>query len=384
MSGPLHGYRILEIAGLGAAPYCGMMLADMGAEVIRIERMPPPPPLPDVLARGRRSVALDLKNRDAVAVLMRLVEGCDGLIEGFRPGVAERLGFGPELCLERQPRLVYGRMTGWGQDGPLAGAAGHDLNYIALSGSLHAIGTRGDCPPPPLNLIGDFGGGLLLAYGMVCALLECKSSGQGQVVDAAMLDAAASFMAMFSGFRHLGMFPEGPGESMLAGAAHFYRTYRTADDRFISIAAIEPDFYRLLIDKLELPEDEFLPFGFGGLGRPTDASAWSALQTRLEQVFASRTRDQWCELLEGSDVCFAPVLALSEAPLHAHNNARGTFVEVGGIEQAAPAPRFSRTAADLPGAPAIPGADTRQVLEEAGFSVADIDALARAGAVPKD
>jgi len=384
MSGPLHGYRILEIAGLGAAPYCGMMLADMGAEVIRIERMPPPPPLPDVLARGRRSVALDLKNRDAVAVLMRLVESCDGLIEGFRPGVAERLGFGPELCLERHPRLVYGRMTGWGQEGPLAGAAGHDLNYIALSGCLHAIGRRGDCPPPPLNLIGDFGGGLLLAYGMVCALLECKSSGQGQVVDAAMLDAAASFMAMFSGFRHLGMFPEGPGESMLAGAAHFYRTYRTADDRFISIAAIEPDFYRLLIDKLGLPEDEFLPFGFGGLDRSTDASAWDALQTRLEQIFASRSREEWCELLEGSDVCFAPVLALSEAPDHPHNRTRGTFIEVGGIEQSAPAPRFSRTSAGVPAAAAIPGADTRQVLEEAGFSAADIDALASAGAVPTD
>ncbi|MGB5248488.1 MAG: CaiB/BaiF CoA-transferase family protein [Gammaproteobacteria bacterium] len=384
MSGPLDGYRILEIAGLGAAPYCGMMLADMGAEVIRIERMPPPPPLPDVLARGRRSIALDLKIPQAVEVLMRLMEDCDGLLEGFRPGVAERLGFGPEQCLERNPRLVYGRMTGWGQDGPLAGAAGHDLNYIALSGYLHAVGTRGGCPLPPLNLVGDFGGGLMLAYGIVCALLERKASGKGQVVDAAMLDAAASFMAMFSGFRHLGMFPEGPGESMLAGAAHFYGTYRTADDRFVSIAAIEPDFYRLLIDKLGLPEDEFLPFGFGGLDKRTDASGWAALRTRLEAVFATRTRDEWCELLEGSDVCFAPVLALSEVQDHPHNRARDTFVEIDGIEQSAPTPRFSRSATGLPLPAPRPGADTRTVLADAGFGDADIEMLSRAGAIPSD
>ncbi len=384
MSGPLDGLRIIELAGLGAGPYCGMMLADMGAEVIRVERMPPPPPLPDVLARGRRSIALNLKDPAAVKILLALIETSDGLFEGFRPGVAERLGLGPETCLERNPRLVYGRMTGWGQDGPLARSAGHDINYIALSGALHAIGERGGCPVPPLNLIGDFGGGLLLAYGMVCALLECRRSGQGQVVDAAMLDAAASFMAMFSGFRQLGMFEEGPGENMLGGAAHFYGTYRTADDRFVAIAAIEPEFYRLLIDKLGLPEEELLPYGFGGLGRRTDSSGWESLRKRLEGVFASRTRDEWCELLEGSDVCFAPVLALSEAPHHPHNQARGTFVDVGGIEQPAPAPRFSRTPAALSIPASRPGADTRAVLEQAGLAPEDIEALAAAGVVPND
>lgn len=384
MSGPLSGLRVVEIAGLGAAPYCGMMLADMGAEVIRVERMPPPPPLPDVLARGRRSIALDLKDPAALEVLLRLIEGCDALFEGFRPGVAERLGFGPEVCLERNPRLVYGRMTGWGQDGPLAGSAGHDINYIALSGALHGIGERDGCPVPPLNLVGDFGGGLLLAFGMVCALGESRQSGQGQVVDAAMLDAAASFMGMFSGFRHLGMFQEGPGESMLGGAAHFYGTYRTADDRFVSIAAIEPAFYRLLVEKLDLPAEELLPYGFGGLGRRTDSSAWEALRERLASVFASRTRDEWCELLEGTDVCFAPVLPLSEAPGHPHNRARGTFVDVGGIEQPAPAPRFSRTPAGPLKPSPVPGIDTREVLAELGYSGDEIEALAAAGVVPAD
>jgi alpha-methylacyl-CoA racemase len=384
MSGPLRGTRVVEIAGLGAAPYCGMMLADMGAEVIRVERMPPPPPLPDILARGRRSIALDLKDPAAVDALLTLVEGCDALIEGFRPGVAERLGFGPEICLERNPRLVYGRMTGWGQDGPLAGAAGHDINYIALSGALHAIGERGGAPVPPLNLVGDFGGGLLLAYGLVCGLYEARASGLGQVVDAAMLDAAASFMAMFSGFRHLGMFEEGPGENMLGGAAHFYGTYRTADDRFVAIAAIEPEFYRLLIEKLDLPPEELLPYGFGGLGRRTDRSGWAPLRQRLATLFASRTRDEWCRLLEGTDVCFAPVLPLSEAPTHPHNQARGTFIDVGGIEQPAPAPRFSRTPAGPVSPPPTPGIDTRRVLNEAGLSDEQIGALAAAGAIPAD
>lgn len=384
MSGPLRGIRVVEIAGLGAAPYCGMMLADMGAEVIRVERMPPPPPLPDILARGRRSIALDLKNPAAVDALLTLVEGCDALVEGFRPGVAERLGFGPEICLERNPRLVYGRMTGWGQDGPLAGAAGHDINYIALSGALHAIGERGGAPVPPLNLVGDFGGGLLLAYGLVCGLYEARASGLGQVVDAAMLDAAASFMAMFSGFRHLGMFEEGPGENMLGGAAHFYGTYRTADDRFVAIAAIEPEFYRLLIEKLDLPPEELLPYGFGGLGRRTDRSGWAPLRQRLATLFASRTRDEWCRLLEGTDVCFAPVLPLSEAPTHPHNQARGTFIDVGGIEQPAPAPRFSRTPAGPVSPPPTPGIDTRRVLNEAGLSDEQVGALAAAGAIPAD
>jgi alpha-methylacyl-CoA racemase len=266
MPGPLAGLRIIEVAGLGAGPYCGMMLADMGAEVVRIERMPLLPlrsALPDPLSRGRRSVALDLRKPAGVEALLRLVDGADALFEAFRPGVAERLGFGPEPCLERNPRLVYGRMTGWGQQGPLARAAGHDLNYIALSGALHSIGPKGGKPVPPLNLVGDFGGGgLLLAFGMVCALLERERSGRGQVVDAAMLDGAVSMMAMFMGFRAMGMFDEAPGASLLGGAAHFYDTYATADGKFVAVAPLEPEFYGEFLERVGLDRDRFLPHGF--------------------------------------------------------------------------------------------------------------------------
>jgi alpha-methylacyl-CoA racemase len=346
MPGPLAGLRIIEVAGLGAGPYCGMMLADMGAEVVRIERMPLLPlrsALPDPLSRGRRSVALDLRKPAGVEALLRLVDGADALFEAFRPGVAERLGFGPEPCLERNPRLVYGRMTGWGQEGPLARAAGHDLNYIALSGALHSIGPKGGKPVPPLNLVGDFGGGgLLLAFGMVCALLERERSGRGQVIDAAMLDGAASMMAMFMGFRAMGMFDEAPGASLLGGAAHFYDTYETADGRFVAVAPLEPEFYGEFLDRVGLDRDRFLPHGFR-FGR-MDESRWGELKAELAALFKTRSRDEWCALLEGTDACFAPVLALSEAPAHPHNEARGTFVEIDGVVQNAPAPRFSRSA----------------------------------------
>jgi alpha-methylacyl-CoA racemase len=350
MAGPLAGLRIIEVAGLGAGPYCGMMLADMGAEVVRIERMPLLPirsALPDPLSRSRRSVALDLRKPAGVEVLLRLADEADALFEGFRPGVAERLGFGPEVCLERNARLVYGRMTGWGQDGPLAHAAGHDINYIALAGALHSIGPTGGKPVPPLNLVGDFGGGgLLLAFGMLCALLERERSGKGQVVDAAMLDGAASMMAMFCGFRAMGLFEDATGSNLLGGAAHFYDTYETADGRFVSIASIEPEFYERLIDRLGLDRERFAPHGFR-LG-PMDTRRWPELKAELAEVFRSRTRDEWCELLEGTDACFAPVLGLSEAPAHPHNAARGTFVEIDGVVQNAPAPRFSRSRTGMP------------------------------------
>jgi len=380
--GPLHGTRILELAGLGAAPYAGMMLSDMGAEVIRIERMPPPPAFPDVLARGRRSIALDLKQPQGLQVLLELVGHADALIEGFRPGVAERLGFGPDICLERNPRLVYGRMTGWGQEGPLSGAAGHDLNYIALSGALLAIGPPGGKPVPPLNLVGDFGGGLLLCFGVVCALLERARSGQGQVVDAAMLDAAVSFMAMFFGFRSVGLFDDGPGRSMLGGAAHFYDTYETADGGFVAVAAIEPQFYRQLLETLGIDGREFLAHGFGGLARPPDTAAWKELKARLAEVFRTRTRDEWVTVFEGTDACVTPVLGLSEAPEHAHNRARSTFLEVGGIVQNAPAPRFSRSQCDRPRPASEPGVDTSSVLSEFGYGPDRLRDLAAAGVIP--
>ena len=386
MPGPLAGLRVIEVAGLGAGPYCGMMLADMGAEVVRIERMPVPPlraPLPDPLVRSRRSVGLDLRKPAGVEALMTLVDGADALFEAFRPGVAERLGFGPDACLARNPRLVYGRMTGWGQDGPLAHAAGHDLNYIALSGALHSIGVQGGKPVPPLNLVGDFGGGgLLLAFGMVCALLERERSGRGQVVDAAMLDGAASMMAMFCGFRAMGLFDDRPGANLLGGAAHFYDTYETADGKFVAVAPLEPEFYSEFMDKLGLDRARFAPHGFR-LGK-MDMSRWAELKAELAAVFRTRSRDEWCALLEGSDTCFAPVLALSEAPAHAHNAARGTFIEVGGVPQNAPAPRFSRSAPASPAVPRLPGEDTRMVLAAAGYDEQALAALAATGVIPED
>ncbi len=386
MPGPLAGLRIIEVAGLGAGPYCGMMLADMGAELVRIERMPLPPwrtPLPDPLARSRASVGIDLRKPEGSAALLRLVEGADALFEAFRPGVAERLGFGPDACLERNPRLVYGRMTGWGQQGPLAHAAGHDLNYIALSGALHSIGVKGGKPVPPLNLVGDFGGGgLLLAFGMVCALLERERSGQGQVVDAAMLDGAASMMAMFCGFRALGLFEDAPGTNLLGGAAPFYDTYETRDGRFVAVAPLEPEFYSEFIDRLGLDGERYAPAGFR-FGR-MDRSRWDELKAELAALFRTRSRDEWCALLEGSDACFAPVLGLSEAPQHPHNAARGTFITVDGLTQNAPAPRFSRSVPGQPAAPRRPGVDTRRVLTEAGYDAAALAALAAADVIPID
>jgi len=308
------------------------------------------------------------------------VEGADALIEGFRPGVAERLGIGPDVCRQRNPRLVYGRVTGWGQDGPLAQAAGHDLDYIALSGALHAFGPQGQPPVPPLNLLGDFGGGgMLLAFGVVCALLEARSSGRGQVVDAAMLDGVNAMMAMFHGFRAAGIFDEQPGTHFLAGAAHFYSTYETRDGKYIAIAAIEPAFYEELIRLAGLDAARFGPHGLSAFH--TSNPEWPRLKTELAAVFRTRTRDEWCALLEGTDACFAPVLTVREASEHRHNVARRTFVTVDGILQHAPAPRFSATVPMEPKAPVAVGADSRAILEEAGFASDDIDGLLASGAV---
>jgi alpha-methylacyl-CoA racemase len=378
--GPLSGIRILEFQGIGPGPFCAMMLSDMGAEVVRIDRTQnarldhPATPSLDFLARGRRSVAVDLKRPEAVEVVLRLMEGADAIIEGFRPGVMERLGLGPELCLERNPRLVYGRMTGWGQDGPLAHAAGHDINYIALAGALDPIGRRGEPPLPPLNLVGDFGGGgLLLAYGIVCALVERASSGRGQVVDAAMVDGAAALMAIFHGAQQSGWWREERGTNLLDTGAHFYEVYETKDGKYVSIGSIEPQFYAELIDKLGLAGEE--------LPAQMDRSQWPAMKKRLEALFAQRTRDEWCEIMEGSDVCFAPVLSMSECRHHPHLRARSTFVEVAGAPQPGPAPRFSRSAVEVQGPPPRPGAHTEEVLEEAGFQAEEIRKLREQGAV---
>jgi alpha-methylacyl-CoA racemase len=381
--GPLAGITVIELAGLAPGPFCGMMLGDMGADVIRVDR-PGINPLQatDPLCRNRRSIALDLKSVQGIEILMRLVERADALFEGYRPGVAERLGFGPQSCLERNPRLVYGRITGWGQDGPLAQTAGHDINYIALAGALHAIGRPGQRPVPPLNLLGDFGGGgMLLAFGMVCALLETARTGRGQVVDAAMVDGAAALMACFYGFRKMGLFDDRTGSNFLSGAAHFYEVYETSDGKYVSIGPLEPQFYDLLIDKLGLDRERFSKAGFSLVPDDMDTSLWPRLKEELAAVFRTRTREEWCDLLEGTDVCFAPVLTSAEAARHPHNVARRTFIEVGGVLQQAPAPRFGRTPADQPDAPPVPGRDTREILSESGFADADIEAQLRDGVV---
>jgi alpha-methylacyl-CoA racemase len=363
MTGPLSGLKIIEIAGIGPGPFCAFMLADMGADIVRVDRAqavrggdPATPPV-DVLNRGRRSIGVDLKSPEGVEVVLSLVERADALFEPFRPGVAERLGIGPDVCLERNPRLVYGRMTGWGQDGPYAQAAGHDINYIALAGALWPIGRRGGAPVPPLNLVGDFGGGgMLLAYGLVCGLLEAQRSGKGQVVDAAMVDGAACLMMMFHAFRAMGIWEDERGVNILDTGAPFYDVYECADGEYVSIGSIEPKFYAELL-RLTGLEGEELPWQH-------DKAQWPAMKERVAEIFRSKTRDEWCELMEGSDVCFAPVLSLAEAPNHPHNVHRETFVEREGVVQPAPAPRFSRTPGAVQRPPAHAGQHTDEVLGE--------------------
>ena len=365
--GPLKGFRVIELAGIGPGPFCGMMLSDMGAEVIRIDRIGGSGSRRDVLGRNRRSVAVDLKQPEGIELVLKLVETADGLFEGFRPGVTERLGLGPDDCLARNERLVYGRMTGWGQEGPIAHAAGHDINYIGLAGALHAIGEPGGKPVPPLNLIGDFGGGgMLLAYGLVCGMLEASRSGKGQVIDAAMVDGAASLMAMFFSMAGHG-FKDQRGANMLDGGAHFYNTYETKDGKYVCVGAIEPQFYAELVEKTGIDPNRF--------GPQMDISQWGDFKAELTEVFKTRTRDEWCAIMEGSDVCFAPVLSILEAPDHPHNRHRETFVDMDGVTQPAPSPRFSRTTAEISHAARVPGEDTRAVLAELGLGADEIAAL---------
>jgi alpha-methylacyl-CoA racemase len=374
MSGPLSGIRVLELAGIGPGPFAGMLLADLGADVIRVDRaqsVVPDDGRPsrDLLARGRRSVGVDLKHPEGVEAVLRLVESSDVLIEGFRPGVTERLGLGPDVCLARNPKLVYGRMTGWGQQGPYAQAAGHDINYIALAGALDHFGRAGQPPTPPINLVGDFGGGgMLLAFGITSALVERATSGQGQVIDAAMVDGAALLMTMFHAI------PMGPrGTNLLDSGAPHYDAYECADRTFISIGSLEPQFYAELRKLVGLDGPEWDDQG--------DQAHWPVRKEELAAIFRTRTRAQWCELLEMTDVCFAPVLSMAEAPQHPHNVARGTFVEAEGIVQPGPAPRFSRTPPALDRPPSRPGRHTEEVLAERGFTEDEIAGLRDAGAV---
>ncbi len=379
--GPLSGVRVIELAGLGAAPFGAMMLADMGAEVIRVDRHGLPDfmafsePRFDVMGRNRRSLALNLKREGAVDVVLSLVETADVLLEAWRPGVAERLGVGPDVCLARKPSLVYGRMTGWGQSGPLAQAAGHDLNYIALAGMLYPLGEPDRPPRSPMNLIGDFGGGgMLLAFGVVCAVLAARQSGQGQVVDAAMVDGAALLGSMNWGLYAEGRWQLERGSNTNDCAAPYYSAYECADGKFVSIASAEPQFYALLRSKVGLAEN-------AAFDAQNDRSQWPALKAQLTALFRTRTRAQWCELMEGSDVCFAPVLDWNEAPRHPHAVAREAFIDVAGVTQPRPAPRFSHTTVPAPSAPVAHGADTLAVLREVGLSDARILQLQQAGAI---
>ena len=386
MTGPLGGVRVIEIAGIGPGPFAAMMLADMGAEVIRVDRTQAVRDDAsgvhwDVMLRGRRNIALDLKHPEGVETLLTLVERADAIIEGFRPGVMERLGVGPDVCMSRNPTLVFGRMTGWGQAGPYANAAGHDINYIALAGALAHFGRAGEPPTPPLNMVGDFGGGgMLLAFGVVCALLEAQRSGKGQVVDAAMVDGSAVLMSMFWAFKNVGMFDENArGTNLLDTGAHFYDVFECADGEWVSIGSIEPQFYALLLEKTGITADADSST-VAEFATQMDRSKWPQLKEKLAAVFRTKTRDQWNDIMEGTDVCYAPVLRMSEAARHPHNVARETFIDVGGVMQPAPAPRYSRTTADVPTPPAHAGQHTSAVLADWGFGAERIDALIESGA----
>ena len=376
--GPLEGKRVIELQGIGPGPFCGMMLADMGAEIIRIDRsvnVGREANAGDILARGRKSIGVDLKNPEGVETVLKLVESADVLIEGFRPGVMERLGLGPDICLARNPKLVFGRMTGWGQFGEISKAAGHDINYIALSGALHAIGPKDTNPTPPLNLVGDFGGGgMFLAFGIAAALVEAAESGKGQVVDAAMTDGSAVLMNAIFGIMNRGGWSHERGSNLLDGGAHFYGTYETADGKYVSIGSMEPQFYALLLEKTGLDSDpEFKA--------QMDRNEWPILRLKLAEVIVTKTRDEWDAIMYGTDICYAPVLNFDEAVANKHNQDRTTFVEQDGIIQAAPAPRFSRTQPTLPPSAVAPGQQTEEILAALGLSADQIEALKASGAV---
>lgn len=374
MSGPLSGIRVVELAGLGPAPYACMLLADLGAEVLRVDRPTAGFGVPayDVTGRGRSSVAIDLKNPDAAEVVLRLVDSADVLVEGLRPGVAERLGIGPEVCLERNPRLVYGRMTGWGQDGPLAPRVGHDINYAAITGALGAIGEKGRKPVPPLNLLADFGGGsMFLVTGILAALLERGTSGQGQVVDAAMVDGVTSLLSMTYGFLAAGFWNDERGTNLLDGGAPFYDTYECADGEYVAIGALEPQFWAVVVEQLGLQD----------LPDQNDRSSWPQQRERLASAFRTRTRDEWAAVFEPLDACVSPVMRLGEARSHPHLTERGSVAEVDGVPQPAPAPRFSRTPGQVGRPPAPAGADTRDALQAWGFGAAEVERLEADGVV---
>ncbi len=378
--GPLSGIRIIEIAGIGPGPFCGMMLADHGAEVIRVDRAPAAPalfgaPSKDVLNRSRKGINVNLKSPEGTELVRRLCRSADGLIEGFRPGVMERLGLGPDVLLKDNPKLVYGRMTGWGQNGPYSQTAGHDINYIALSGALHAVGRAGEKPLPPLNLVGDFGGGgMMLAFGMVAAILKARATGAGQVVDCAMTEGSAVLMSMMYSIRSSGHWLDERGTNILDSGAHFYDTYETSDGQFISLGAVEPQFYRQLLELLGLSHDEeFLV--------QMEPRRWPRLKDRLTELFKTRTRDEWCGVLEGTDACFAPVISMAEAPTHAHNTARKAFVEVDGVVQPAPAPRYSATPTHQPTVMTSGERVTAELLGDIGYSATEVDQMRSTGII---
>jgi alpha-methylacyl-CoA racemase len=381
--GPLEGIRIVELAGIGPGPFCAMLLSDMGAEVIRVDRAAIVGQDTDrdgndarynLLSRGRRNIAVDLKNAAGVDATLRLIDGADALLEGFRPGVMERLGLGPDLCLARNPKLVYGRMTGWGQDGPIAHIAGHDINFIALSGVLHTIGEAGGPPVPPLNLVGDFGGGALyLAMGVLAGIISARSTGRGQVIDCSMVEGSASLMMMMYGALASGAWKEERGANRTDGGAHYYQVYETRDGEHVAIGAIEPQFYALLLKHTGLEGEDLPP--------QTDRAQWPAMQERLQRIFKTKTRAEWVEIMQETDICFAPVLRMSEALKHPHNVHRESFVEIEGIPQPAPAPRFLGTPTRVQRPPARVGEHTDAVLRDWGFSAGEIAALHRSGAV---
>ncbi len=382
--GPLSGVRIVELAGIGPAPMCAMLLADMGADVVRVDRTDPLDlgigidPKKDLLNRSRPSIAVNLKTPQGVDTVLRLIDRADGVIEGFRPGVMERLGLGPQICHTRNPKLVFGRMTGWGQNGPLAMAAGHDINYISIIGALHAMGPKDQPPIPPLSLAGDYGGGALyLAMGMLAGIIEARSSGKGQVIDCSMAEGAASLMTMFYGLKDMGLWSDTRGVNTIDGGSHYYNVYETSDKKYVTVGSGEARFYQLLLEKTGLAASSDLP-------DQMDRARWPAMKQRMAKIFASKTRDEWIALMEGSDVCFAPVLNFDESIAHPHNDARGTFVTVDGIPQPAPAPRFDRTKSEISKPPSVPGEDTDKTLAAWGFTSGEITALHSAGAVKQN
>ncbi len=366
--GPLTGIRVIELVGIGPGPFTGMMMADMGAEVIAVDRIPANKLSHDMARRGKKSIQLNLKSEEGKAALLKLCDNADALIEGYRPGVMEKLGLGPDVLHARNPKLTYGRMTGWGQTGPLASAAGHDINYIALSGALHTMGPKGAPPAIPLNLIGDIGGGgMVLAFGLVCGIMEARASGKGQVIDANMVEGVSLMMTAIQSMMLSGIWQGGRGENLLDGGAHFYNTYETSDGKYVSLGAIEPQFMELFIQKTGLDES--------WMTHHINSDKWPELKEKLAELFKTKTQAEWCDLLEGTDACFAGVLPLEDLPEHPHHKARGSFETINGVQNPIPTPRFSRTPGKIKSGPVAPGADTDVILKGLGYSEADISRM---------